>query len=132
MNVVNNKPKIEIMKTKVLIAHDSPFLVSTISELMGRMFNLITASSGEETVQVATVNPDTNIILLNKSCWGNGGIITILRGTCPESKIILFSGGVLETEDPAKYSVDAVLNTGDVEDLRDLIEDLLAPSTEKA
>lgn len=116
-------------RIKVLIANDEQMLVGTLRFMLERKYAVVTSCSKETTAIVAADNPDIRIVLIDKDCLGDGGIIGILRNTCRECRIVLYSGGVMSNEDPKKYAVDALLNSSAPGSIMEMIS-VLCPEEE--
>lgn len=110
---------------KVLVADSNVDITSLLEIKLGRSFEVVTAHSSEQAVEVAKDNPDISIVFLNTECLGQGGIVTVLKGLCANCKVILHSGSLVGDEDPALYGVDAIIpKAEDPDELLEFITEL--------
>ena len=101
------------MKPKVLIADDLTQITDLVEVILGKKgITVVKVHNTRDIIEVALDNPDIDLLILDKDCFGEGSVVDTVRRLCDGIKIVLWSGGFVGDENPADYDVDAVVPKG--------------------
>lgn len=102
------------MKAKILLVDSEPLLLGVIGTYFDRngRFELMTTSSSERAVEMLEDNPETELVILDSDCLGNGEVLQIIKKLVPKVQTLLYSGKLIGTEIPQEFGVDAILPKG--------------------
>jgi len=122
-------------KTVLMVDDENQLCASFTKHLSKRGFNAMTASSGEEAIEIIKTQPP-DVIVLDLKLPGMDGLETLshIKRILPQARIIMFTGH--GSEDTAKTALergadDLLMKPCDLNLLTARINDLLTRKTEK-